>query len=381
MTVVWNFPTRIVFGLGASESAGAELRQLGVSRALLVTDPFVESAGISGKVVECLARAGVECVVYGQVSANPLEAEVLSAADAYRHSKAGGFLAVGGGSVIDVAKLARIAAELPMPLAQYSVGGTAPITGPLPPLVAVPTTSGSGSEVSGSSNVTIQATQRKTIFKSPHILPTVALLDPAMTQTMPPRLTAATGMAALARCVEAYCATGDHPMADAIALNGIAQAMSGFERAVHDGHDLEARGAMLKSSMMGAVAAQKGLGACDSLAHALATEASLQHGISCSIVLPHVLDLNRNAVPEKLAKLARLFGVRGDDVETLAFECAGAVRALRKRIGLPDHLSACNVDETRLARVAAVAFRDPGHATNPRPCSEEDFVRLLGAAL
>lgn len=381
MTVVWNFPTRIVFGLGVSESSGTELKRLSTERAFLLTDDHVESAGLTARVVEAITRAGIECVVYGRVSSNPLEAEVLSAADAFRHSTATALVAVGGGSVIDVAKLARLASRMPMPLAQYAIGGGARIDAALPPLIAIPTTSGSGSEVSGTAHVTLQATQRKAIFESSALRPTVAVLDPAMTATMPPRLTASTGMAALARCVEAYCATGDHPMADAIALNGIAQVMSGFERAVHDGQDLEARGAMLKASMMGSVAAQKGLGACDSLAHALATEASLQHGIACSIMLPHVLDLNRKTVPEKFAKLARLLGVRGDDIETLAFECSGAIRALRKRVALPDQLTACNVTESQIPRVAAIAAADPSHATNPRPCTEEDFVRLLGAAL
>lgn len=381
MTVVWTFPTRIVFGASAVEHTGIELRGLDVDRALLVTDPHVQSAGLVTRVVESLTRAGIECAIYDQVSVSPLEVEVLGAAEAFRASRASAFVAVGGGSAIDVAKVARLAIGQKPPLGQYAVDGGSAIVGGLPYMVAVTTTAGSGSEVSGTAHITLQSTHRKTIFQSTALLPTVAILDPSMTASMPPRLTAATGMAALARCVEAYCAIGDHPMADAIALNGIAQAMLGLERSVHDGSDVEARGAMMKASMMGSVAAQKGLGACDSLAHALASEASLAHGTACSIVLPHVLDMNRTAVPDRVAKLARLFGVRGDDVETLAFECAGRIRALRKRIGLPDHLTACNVDESRVARIASVALSDPSHKTNPRPCSMDDFTRLLEAAL
>lgn len=382
MPVVWSFPTRIVFGAASVENAGSELKRKGpVERVLVVSDPAVEAAGLVTRAVDALTRSGIECATYTQVSSSPLESEVLSAADAFRHANAQAIVAVGGGSSIDVAKLARVAASLPMPLAQYAVGGGSRVSGTLPPLLAIPTTAGSGSEVSGQALVVIQATQRKTMFQATELLPTVAILDPNMTATLPPRLTASTGMSALARCIEAYCALGDHPMADAIALNGIAQAMSGFERAVHDGQDLESRGAMLKASMMGSVAAQKGLGVCDALAHALATEANVPHGIACSILLPHVLDLNRQAVPDRVAKLARLFGVRGENVETLAFECAGAIRALRKRIGLPDHLAACNVDEARLARAAAVAHADPSRASNPRPCSVEDLENLLRAAL
>lgn len=381
MTVVWSFPTRIVYGMGALEGLADEARRLGATRVLLVTDPQLEALGLSARAVEALTRGGVASTTYTHVSQNPLEAEVLGAADAARHAEASAFVAVGGGSVIDVAKLARLALNRPLPLAPYAFGGGQAIEGALPPLLCVPTTAGSGSEVSFSALVTVQSTTRKTLFCSPALLPSVAILDPSLTTTLPPRLTAATGMAALARCVEAYCAPVDHPMADAIALNGIAQAISGLERAVHDGQLLDARGAMQKASMMGSVAAQKGLGACDSLAHALSTEAGMQHGIACSIVLPHVLDVNRGAVPEKLAKLARLFGVRGDDVDTLAFECAGAVRALRRRIGLPDHLAACNVDAASFPRIAAAAASDPSNATNPRPCTEQDFARLLQSAL
>ncbi|MFO0692276.1 MAG: iron-containing alcohol dehydrogenase [Polyangiales bacterium] len=383
MTVVWTFPTRILFGAGAAREAGAEAKPFGASRALLVTDESVEATGHTTLVVESLARAGITTAIFDQVSSNPLETEVLAAADAYRHADASLLVAVGGGSVIDVAKLTRIAVSHPLPLAPYGArkNGEAKLVGNLPPLLAVPTTAGSGSEVMGTAHVTIQSTHRKTLFASPKLLPTVAILDPSLTVSLPPRLTAASGMSALARCIEAYQAPGDHPMADAIALNGIAQLLSAFERAVLDGGDVDARGTMLKASMMGAVAAQKGLGLSDAIAHALTVEAGVHHGLASAVALPHVLDYNRSAVQDKIAKLARLFGARGTDTETLAFECAGAVRSLRKKVGLPDSLPALGIDEKRIERIATVALEDPSRDTNPRAATLEDVVSLLQAAL
>lgn len=380
MTVVWNFPTRILFGEGSALTVGSEVKHLHGKRALLVTDDGVNGARLTEPITEALSRSGIETAVFHGVSANPLESEVLSAADAYRHAQADVIVAVGGGSVIDVAKLARLAVSHPMPLAQYA-GKPGLITGELPPMIAVPTTAGAGSEVSGQALVTIQATHRKTTFACARLVPSVAVLDPALSVSLPAKLTAATGMSALARCIEAYCASGDHPMADAIALNGIAQAVSALERAVSYGADLEARGGMLKSSIMGSVGAQKGLGVCDALAKALAAEAGLTHGVACAICLPHVLDFNRAAVPDRIAKLARVLGVRGDNTETLAFECAGAVRNIRKKIGLPDALHHFGVDETLAQKVAMVAQADPSIATNPRPCTVDDLVSLVVAAL
>jgi alcohol dehydrogenase class IV len=212
-------------------------------------------------------------------------------------------------------------------------------------------------------------------------MPNVAILDPELTVSMPQKVTAATGFDALTHCIEAYCAQGDHPMADAIALAGIKLTMKALEKAVSDGSDVKSRGAMMKAAMMGAVAFQKGLGACHSLAHPLSAESHLHHGLANALCLPAVLDFNRSTIPTRIAEIASIVGVRADDEETLAFECAGAVRALRRKVGLPQGLAAAGVEEDALPRLAALAMADACHHQNPRACTEDDMLALYRASM
>jgi alcohol dehydrogenase class IV len=248
-------------------------------------------------------------------------------------------------------------------------------------MVAIPTTAGTGSEVGRAGVVTIEETNRKVIIFAPSLIPGVAVLDPEMTASMPSKTTAATGFDALTHCIEAYCAKGDHPMCDAIAIEGIELAATHLESAVNDPKNLEARGAMLKAAMMGAVAFQKGLGACHALAHPLSAEADLHHGLANALCLPAVLDFNRSAVPERIARVARLVGARGDDAETLAFECSGAVRALRERLGLPDGLGTVGIEESTLGTLAQLAMEDVSHQLNPRTCTVDDMLALYKASM
>ncbi|MDH5493331.1 MAG: iron-containing alcohol dehydrogenase, partial [Myxococcales bacterium] len=308
MTVFWSFPTRVAFGAGAARSVGTEAKALGAKSALVITDPGVLSAGLIEGITESLEEAGLSSAIFSEISSNPLESEVLSATDAYRQQAADLIVAVGGGSPLDVAKLVRVATTHPLPLAQYddAIGGWEKIREPLPPMIAIPTTAGTGSEVGRSGVLTIQATNRKTVIFAPSMVPELAILDPELTLTLPARTTAATGFDALSHCVESYCAKGDHPMADAIALAGVRLVAENLERAVMDGKDLQARGAMLKASMMGAVAFQKGLGACHSLSHPLSSEHDLHHGLANALCLPAVLDFNRSMIPERIAEIGRL---------------------------------------------------------------------------
>lgn len=380
--VVWSFPTRILYGVGSVGRLADEMKKLRAHKALLVTDKGVATAGLIEPIVEALAAEGLEATVFDDVSSNPLETEVLAAKDAYQQAGADLVLAVGGGSPLDVGKLVRLAVTHPLPLAQYddAIGGSERVVHPLPPMIAVPTTAGTGSEVGRSGVVTLQATNKKTVIFAPSLMPNVAILDPKLTVSLPPRATAATGMDALTHCIEAYCALGDHPMADAIALKGITLVARNLETAVHDGKDLQARGAMLKAAMMGAVAFQKGLGACHSLAHPLSAEYGLHHGLANALCLPAVLDYNRSTIPAKIARIAKLLGARGQDEETLAFECAGAVRMLRKKIGLADGLGAEGVPEDGLEKLAKLAYEDACHRSNPRPCTVDDLLCLYKAS-
>ena len=381
--VLWSFPTRIVAGEGAAKQCAREALQLGAKRVLLVSDRGVEAAGLLDPIREALDEGGLPHASALDISSNPLEAEVLDAASIYVDFGADLVLGVGGGSVLDVAKLVRLAATHPEPLAQYddAIGGSTKIVEPLPPMIAIPTTAGTGSEVGRSGVVTIEATNTKTVIFAPSLLPNVAILDPSMTKTMPPFMTAATGMDALAHCIEAYSALGEHPMADAIALGGIRLCHQSLATATNEPNDLRARADMLNAAMMGAVAFQKGLGACHSLAHPLSTEFGLHHGLANALCLPAVLDYNRAVVPERIAEIARQLGVRGDDANTLSFECAGAVRALRKSIGLPSDLRSQGISEDDLPKLASLAYKDVCHQLNPRPCTEEDLLALYKASL
>jgi alcohol dehydrogenase class IV len=226
----------------------------------------------------------------------------------------------------------------------------------------------------------MRSTSKKTIFFAPALIPNVAILDPHLTLTMPPHVTAATGFDALTHCVEAFCTAMDHPMADAIAAEGIRLIAAHLVHATAQGQDVAARAGMLKAATFGAVAFQKGLGACHSLAHPLSAEFDTHHGLANALCLPAVLDFNRAAIPNKLARVARLLGVRGDDEETLAFECAGAVRALRQKLGLPESLREANIPESALPKLADLAFEDVCHLENPRPCTRDDLHKLYVAS-
>lgn len=382
MTVVWNYPTRILFGEGALSDIGDEAANLSGKRALVVTDPGVVAAGIAEQVENALKDGGIAVDRFDAISTNPTEKQSLAATDAYKQSGAQLVVGVGGGSALDVAKIVRICATHDGPLAQFddAKGGSRKIVNPLPPMIAVPTTAGTGSEVGRSAVATLEETNKKTVFFAPNLIPNVALLDPQLTVSMPARTTAHTGFDALTHCVEALCTKMDHPMGDAIAKEGIRLTHLYLERAVRDGSDLEARGGMLKAALMGAVAFQKGLGACHSLAHPLSAEAGMHHGLANALCLPAVLDFNRSAVPDKLAVAARLLGLRIEDEETLAFECSGAVRALRQRIGIPEGLAAAGIKEGLLERLADLAFEDGCHLENPRPCTRDDLLHLYRAS-
>ena len=383
MAVIWSFPTRILFGVDAVLEIGNEILRLGGRHALIVTDAALVQSGVIDPVREVLQSMDVAYTVFAHVESNPLESHVEEAADAYRGSHSDFLIAIGGGSVIDVAKLVQLRATGKKTLAQIeSEAHLMPRPRhQLPPMIAIPTTAGPGSEVTDSALVTLRDHANKTTFHARELVPTVAILDPKMTVGMPPRLTAATGFDALAHSIEAYCATGDHPMADAVALESIELIATALERAVHHGEDLEARGAMLKASMMGAVAAQKGLGAAHAIANPLGSEHHVHHGVAHAVTLPAVLDFNRTAIPRKIAKIARILGVRGNDIDTLSFECSGAIRQLRRKCHLPEHLHEVGVDEPALRRLAEIAHGDEALEHNPRPCTVEDFISICRASL
>jgi 4-hydroxybutyrate dehydrogenase len=378
MTAIWSFPTRIVFGIGVSRSVGDEAAALGIKRVLIVTDPGVERAGLANGIREALAEAGIAAHTYTGVDGNPTEDNIEGGARAYAEHGAEGVIALGGGSPMDAGKLVALRARCQLSFEELddSIDGGRHVPADLPPIITVPTTAGTGSEVGRSAVVTVRSTQRKTVVFSPRLLARVALLDPELTRSMPPAITAATGFDALTHCVEAYLAKGDHPMADAIALSGVDIVAKFLERAVSDGADLEARGMMMKAAMMGAVAFQKGLGACHSLAHPLSSEHGLHHGLANALCLPAVLRFNVAAVPDRVQHLGLLLGAT---TEPLA--CAAAVAELRARLGLAGGLAALGIRRSHLGLLADKAFADACHGGNPRTCTRDELLALYEASL
>jgi alcohol dehydrogenase class IV len=374
--VTWSFPTTIVFGNGAISAIPDHVKRVGGKRALVVCDPGVVKAGIAEKVKGILEKGGVAAQVFDKVDPNPVEQNIFDGVAAYEVFKADVVVAVGGGSPLDAGKLIALKTTHERPLVDYddATGGDQYITSNVPPIFTVPTTAGTGSEVGRSGVVTLAANGRKTVIFSPHLLARAAILDPELTVSMPARVTAATGFDALTHCLEAYCSKGDHPMADAIALGGLELCAHYLARAVKTPADLEARGAMMKAAMMGAVAFQKGLGACHSLAHPLSSEKGLHHGLANALCLPAVVEYNQSAIPERLERVRHV-------LDATAKSAAEAVRKIRKELGLPEGLRAEKVTEADVPKLADKAIQDACHTLNPRPTGRDDLAELYRASL
>jgi alcohol dehydrogenase class IV len=366
-----TYLTTIHFDHGALGLAAGECRRLGIARPLVVTD-----AGLAaGPLLDALHRAldGIATTVFAQTPSNPDEASALAALTRYRESRCDGVVAFGGGSSMDLGKAVALLATHPLPLAQYAlIEGGLPRIGPhVAPLVAIPTTAGTGSEV-GRAAVIVLADGRKVGIVSPHMLPKVAICDPDLTLGLPPSLTAATGMDAVAHCIETFLAPAVNPPAEAIALDGLARAAAHLERAVRDGSDRAARWNMMMAAMEGAMAFQKGLGAVHALSHPLgALPQKLHHGTLNAVLLPEVLHFNAGHVGDKLTRLAQAMGLAP------GAEVAAEIAALNARIGLPGGLGAMGTPREALPAIAAAAMRDHCHATNPRPATAADYLGIL----
>lgn len=362
-----TYLTRIEFDEGAVARLPAILEGLKVARPLIVTDRGLVATGLIDRVLGLFASRPA---VFSETPANPTEEAVIAALAAYRDGICDGIVAVGGGSSIDLAKAVRLLTGHEGPLAQYTAveGGAARIHGNICPLVAVPTTSGTGSEV-GRAAVIITKEGRKLGIISPHMLPSVALCDPELTLGLPPGLTAATGMDAISHCLETYMAPAVNPPADAIAIDGLKRGFGAIRTAVANGSDRKARWEMMMCALEGAMAFQKGLGAVHALTHPLGAirELNLHHGTLNAVLMPAVLAFNRPVIGEKWDVLADILGGEPDTV----------IRELSASIGLPSGLSAMGVTEAMMEQVSGEALKDHCHATNPRLATREDYLDLL----
>jgi alcohol dehydrogenase class IV len=376
----FSFPTRIVFGVGATRLLPACLKENGAFRPLVVTDPGLRAAAPFNTVESALQDGGVKYKVFDGVHPNPIEEDVLRAAESYRTAGCDSVIGLGGGSAIDVAKATVVIARQEGTLADFEAqaGGMDRLTGPYDPIIAIPTTAGTGSEVGRSSVITSHKLRRKIIIFSPWLMPKRAILDPELTVSLPPFLTAATGMDAFTHCLESLTCPVYHPLCDAIAIYGLELVIRYLERATRDGRDIEARGNMLMAASMGAIAFQKDLGATHSLAHPLSTEFGLHHGLANALCLPAVMRFNLDAAAPHYARLARLYGDydSNEPENRQAAKAVDMVEAMIERLGIKRGLRNHGVPRESLAGLSESAFADSCHKTNIRPCTQDDLLRL-----
>ncbi len=372
----FNYPTRIEYGPGAVKDLVAIIKNNGHNKGLLVTDKGVVGAGLAVRVQQYFEKEGVNLFLFDDVRSNPIDDNVYQGAKLYKESGADFILALGGGSPLDVAKAIKCLATHPGPLEQYDdmKDGWKLVKNNMPPLYAVPTTAGTGSEVGRSAVITIKSTNKKTIIFSPYFMPNIAVLDPELTVTLPPQLTAATGVDAFVHNLEAFLTEGYHPLADGIAKEGILRAFKNLPLAVRNGNDLAARGEMLMASAMGATAFQKGLGLNHSIAHALGVYFDLHHGLANAAVLLAVMEYNmaHQGVRDKLAYLGFLLGVRKEAAALME-----QVRGWLVDIGMPTDLKSFAIAPQKLQELEDYALADPCCALNPRPVKAGEVVQLL----
>ncbi|HNT38742.1 MAG TPA: iron-containing alcohol dehydrogenase [Rubrivivax sp.] len=376
----WNYPTSVKFGAGRVRELPEHCRALGMSRPLLVTDPGIAALPIVTGALQVCKDAGVPCGLFAQVKGNPSGRNVEDGVAAFHAGGHDGVIALGGGSALDAGKAIALMTGQSRPLWDFEDVGDnhsrVDVRG-MAPVVAVPTTAGTGSEVGRASVIVDEAAQVKRIIFHARMLPAIVILDPELTLDLPPRLTAATGVDALSHNLEALCSPVYHPMAMGIAMEACRLVHAHLVRAVRDGRDLEARGQMLVASSMGATAFQKGLGAMHALAHPLGALYDQHHGTLIAILMPYVLKANEAAIGGKSELLARYLGLPDPGFAAVL----DWVLALREAVGLPHTLAEIGIPSDAVGRVGAMAVQDGSAATNPIPLSAQQYDTLLQHAL
>lgn len=382
-------PPRIEFGEGTLQNLGEHVKAFKSKKPLLVSDAGVINAGLLAKAIDALEASGLPSATYADIEPNPTDVSITQGVEVYTSEACDSVIAVGGGSVMDAAKAIRLLTTHAPPLEPYyaDVGGLERIRGDMPPLICVPTTAGTGSEVSQGAIITDTSFNttdrwRKRAIVTPFNMSNIALLDPEITLGMPPALTAATGMDAITHGIEAYTATKYHPIAEGVALQALRMLSANIEKVYHDGGDVTARGEMLLGSCMAAFSFQKGLGAVHSLAHQLSTDAPIPHGVANAILLPPVMEFNFSYATEKYAEIARVLGIdtSGMDSSEAGNAAIDKIKAFNTELKMPIGLGDAGLEKKKIPKLGADAMLDHCHKFNPRACTEADMVALFEAA-
>ena len=369
-----NYPTAIKYGAGRIKELAEFCKANGIKRPLVVTDKGLAAMPMVAEIMADLKQAGLKAALFADVRPNPVEENVLAGCKVFKDGKHDGVVALGGGSGLDVGKLIALMHSQKISVFELEDIGdwwTRADASLISPIIAVPTTAGTGSEVGRAGVVTHPITHEKKIIFHPQLMPKVALLDPELTVGLPPKLTAATGMDALAHNLEAYCAPFYHPWSAGVALEGMRLVKDNLAKAVKKPKDLDARGNMLVASAMGATAFQRGLGGIHALAHPFGGLYDAHHGLLNGIIMPYVLKANRRKIEKDIERAAAYLGIKGGFNGFLKW-----ILALRKEIGIPHALKDIGIDTKRLNEVAAMAIKDPSAGGNPIQFTEKQYKAL-----
>jgi alcohol dehydrogenase len=375
----WNYPTSVRFGAGRVSELAKICATVGMKRPLLVTDPFLATQPMTLKAVESLKAAGLGADMFSQVKPNPVESNVYAGLEVLKAGRHDGVVAFGGGSALDAGKVIAFMAGQNRPMWDFEDVGdwwTRADPAGIAPVVAVPTTAGTGSEVGRAGVITQETTHTKKVIFHPGMMPKVTLCDPELTVGMPPKITAGTGMDALAHCLEAYSSTFYHPMGDGIAVEGMRLVHENLEKAYRDGTDIEARGHMMSAAAMGATAFQKGLGAIHALSHPVGALYDTHHGLTNAVFMPYVLVYNRAAIEPKIERLSAYLGLKPSFTAFLE-----RILALREALGVPHTLTGLGVDDAKFDLMSTMAPEDPTAGGNPVPLNKASARKLFEQAL
>ncbi|QUM81235.1 iron-containing alcohol dehydrogenase [Moritella sp. 5] len=379
-TANWHYPTAIRTGIGRIKELPATCQELGMKSPLLITDPGLADLAIVQAALANCQQAGLRCGIFSQIKGNPTGENVTDGVSAYWRGEHDGVIAFGGGSALDAAKAVALMVGQDRPLWDFEDVGDNWLnvhTESMAPVVAVPTTSGTGSEVGRASVITDSEHHIKRIIFHPNMLPAVVILDPQLSVGLPAALTATTGMDALSHALEAYCANAYHPMAEGIALEAIRLIKEYLPRAVENGQDLEARMQMMAASTMGSTAFQRGLGGMHALAHPIGALYDSHHGLVNAILMPYVLKANRTAIEVKLTRLSRYLELEESDFDSFI----DWVLTLRKQLDIPHSLGEIGIDAERVIEIGIMAAKDPSAGSNPIKLDAQQYADIYLSAI